>query len=47
MKQNDYQQNREAIERTFDWIQNILILLEARKTDLNPESTGKEDDFRR
>lgn len=47
MKQNEYSQNREAVERTFDWIHNILILLEARKTDANPESTGKEDSFRR
>ena len=46
-KIKEYSSNQEAVERAFVWIMNILDLLEAKKSVANPESTGKEDLFRR
>jgi hypothetical protein len=47
MKIKEYSQNNVAIDRAFEWIMNILDLLEAKKSVANPESTGKEDRFRK
>ena len=47
MKIKEYSQNNVAIDRAFKWIMNILDLLEAKKSVANPESTGKEDRFRK
>lgn len=47
MKIREYSQNQVAIERAFEWIMNILYLLEAKKSVANPESTHKEDIFRK
>ena len=47
MKIKEYASNKVAIERAFEWIMNILDLLEAKKSVANPESTHKEDIFRK
>ena len=47
MKIKEYSSNQVAIERAFEWIMNILDLLEAKKSVANPESTHKEDIFRK
>jgi hypothetical protein len=47
MKVKEYKNSEEAVNKVFDWIMNILCLLAAKKTVADPESTGKEDAFRR
>jgi len=47
LQMSEYCTSRDSVLRVFRWIENIMDLLAARKCVANPESTYREDSFRK
>lgn len=46
MQAKEYSSNKEQVEKVFNWVENILYLLAAKKTAADPESSSREGAFR-